>query len=183
MKPVLLALALLLVAGPSPAETGFQFAAPNLNAPDDPHVDGVRLSFLHGRNQRTRGLDLGLLSMSETAHLSGVAIVAGVSRVTGAMSSGVALSAVNYHTGRDSGVNAAFVNVLDDAGDAFNTGFITVARETLVDLGGINVSERSTAQIGFVNVTDEIRSFQFGFLNMAKNGFLPVFPVFNFPKP
>lgn len=25
--------------------------------------------------------------------------------------------------------------------------------------------------------------FQFGFINMAENFFLPVFPVFNFPKP
>ena len=65
---------------------------------------------------------------------------------------------------------------------------------TMVDVGGLNVSNRSTVQvgfinvtekitsvqIGFVNVTNEIKSFQFGFLNIAKNGFLPVFPVFNF---
>jgi hypothetical protein len=99
------------------------------------------------------------------------------------MSAGAAFSLVNYHTGRDTGVNAAFVNLLEDAGGAFNTGFITIARgPTLVDLGGINMSARSTAQIGFVNITKEIESFQLGFLNMAENGFLPVFPIFNFPK-
>jgi hypothetical protein len=53
---------------------------------------------------------------------------------------------------------------------------------TLVDVGGLNVSASSTAQIGFINVTKEIKGFQFGFLNIAENGFLPVFPVFNFPK-
>ena len=52
----------------------------------------------------------------------------------------------------------------------------------MVDLGGFNLSKSSTAQIGFVNVTDEIKSFQFGFLNMADNGILPVLPIVNFPK-
>ena len=51
-----------------------------------------------------------------------------------------------------------------------------------MDLGGVNISKSSTAQIGFVNVTKHIKSFQFGFINMAENGFLPIFPVFNFPK-
>jgi hypothetical protein len=60
-------------------------------------------------------------------------------------------------------------------------GFITYADgATLVDLGGINISQKSAVQIGFLNMTDRIESFQFGFLNMADNGFLPIFPVFNF---
>jgi hypothetical protein len=45
------------------------------------------------------------------------------------------------------------------------------------------MSRRSLVQLGFLNVTNEIRSFQFGSLNIATNGFLPVFPVINFPKP
>ena len=62
-------------------------------------------------------------------------------------------------------------------------GFIIFAEgETLVDLGGINVSKSSTVQIGFLNMTDRIKTFQFGFLNIADNGFLPIFPIFNFPK-
>lgn len=173
----------IVFVGGAVAETGFQFAVPNLNVPDDPHVNGMRLSLLHGRNESMSGLDLGLLSVSETSRMSGAAFVLGMSRVTGGMSSGAAFSLVNFHTGRDTGVNAAFVNLLEDAGGAFNTGFITIARgATLVDFGGINMSGSSTAQIGFVNITKEIKSFQFGFLNMAENGFLPVFPIFNFPK-
>jgi len=81
-------------------------------------------------------------------------------------------------------VNGAFINLLNDANGAFNTGFVIFARgATSVDLGGVNMSKSSTAQIGFLNITDQLESFQFGFLNMAKNGFLPMFPVFNFPKP
>ncbi len=184
MKSAIACLCLVLGPGLAAAEAGFQLGIPSVNIPAESSVNGMRLSFLHGKNVRTRGLDLGLLSVSETRQLSGLALVAGVGVVTGEMSSGVAFGLVNYHTGRDSGVNAAFINLLNEADGAFNTGFVTVAQgETLVDLGGVNVSDSSTAQIGFVNVTREIKSFQFGFLNLAENGFFPIFPIFNFPKP
>ena len=38
----------------------------------------------------------------------------------------------------------------------------------------------TTAQLGFINITDRLKGFQFGFINVARNGFLPVFPIFNF---
>jgi hypothetical protein len=170
------------VAGAALADTGFQLALPNLNVPRDPNVRGMRFAFLHGENQSTRGLDLGILSYSSTSRASGAAFICGVHHVKEAMSKGASFSLVNYHMGRDSGVNAAFVNVLNDTSGAFNLGFITYAEgPTLVDLGGINVSKSSTVQLGFLNMTDRIKSFQFGFLNVADNGFLPIFPIFNFP--
>ncbi len=183
MKRVILSLCLALFSSVASADTPFQLGLPNLNVPSDPQVNGMRLSFLWGKNSSTHGLDVGLLSMSETSNFSGLALVGGVSRVTGNMDSGVAFSLVNFHSGNDSGVNGAFINLLNDAENAFSTGFVTIASGTpLVDLGGVNVSNASTAQIGFINVTKRIKSFQFGFINMAENGFLPVFPVFNFPK-
>jgi len=182
MKRLVLALVLLFVAGAALADTGFQFAVPNLNLPSDPNVKGVRISLLHGENQSVRGLDFGVLSLSETSRASGVAFIGGVHYVKQGMSNGAAFSLVNYHTGRDSGMNGGFVNVLNDTSHAFNVGFVTYAEgATLVDLGGINISRSSTVQIGFLNMTDRLESFQFGFLNMADNGFLPIFPVFNFP--
>lgn len=185
MKPVMGRIALCLLglcfAHGAAADTMAQFAAPNLRAPDDPNVSGARFSFLHGKNESMRGVDFGLLSLSETSRMSGVAFVGGVHKVDGEMNLGAAFSIVNYHTSRDSGLNWAFVNLLEEAPGALNLGFITFARgATLVDLGGINISKRSTAQIGLLNMTEEIESFQFGFLNMAENGFLPIFPVFNF---
>jgi hypothetical protein len=183
MKRWILSACLILLAEAASAGTAFQLGLPNLNIPSNPQVDGMRLSFLWGKNSSTNGLDVGVLSMSETSHLSGLALVGGVSKVTSRMDSGVALSLVNYHTGSDSGVNGAFINILNEAGEAFNTGFVIVAKgTTLVDLGGVNISKSSTAQIGFINVTKHIKSFQFGFINMAENGFFPIFPVFNFPK-
>jgi hypothetical protein len=181
VKRFVLALVPLFVAGAALADTPFQLAVPNANVPRDPHVRGVRLSFLHGENQSTRGVDFGVLSLSETSRASGVAFIAGVHQVN-QMAGGAAFSLVNYHTGRDSGMNGAFINVLTDTRRAFNLGFVTyVEGPTLVDLGGINISRSSTVQIGFLNMTDRLESFQFGFLNMADNGFLPIFPVFNFP--
>jgi hypothetical protein len=176
-----LALCLVFLANAAFAQASFQFAVPNFRAPNDPEVNGLRLSIIHGENQSQRGLDMGLLSMSETSRLSGLALIAGISKVNEAMSGGVAFSLVNWHSGTDSGVNGAFINILNEAGGAFNTGFVIIAQgATMVDLGGFNMSRKSTAQIGFVNVTDEITGFQFGFLNIAKNGFLPIFPVVNF---
>src|SRR5262245_24159924 len=183
VKRSILIVCLIFFAHTAGASTGFQLALPNLNVPSDPQVSGMRLSFFWGKNHSTAGLDVGILSLSETSQFSGVALVAGVSKVTGRMDSGVALSLVNDHRGTDSGVNGAFINLLNDAGHAFNTGFVIVARgATGVDLGGINVSKKSKAQIGFLNITKRIEGFQFGFINLADNGFLPIFPVFNFPK-
>jgi hypothetical protein len=34
-------------------------------------------------------------------------------------------------------------------------------------------------QVGIVNVTDELHGVQIGVANVAKNGFLPFFPVVN----
>ena len=181
MKRLVLALVPLFVAGAALAETGFQLAVPNANVPRDPNVTGARLSFLYGKNQSVKGVDFGILSLSETSRASGVAFICGVHYVKQEMARGAAFSLVNYHTGHDSGMNGAFVNVLNDTSGAFNLGFVNYAEgATLVDLGGVNVSRSSTAQIGFLNMTDRIESFQFGFLNMADNGFLPIFPIFNF---
>ena len=182
MKRLILSLCLILCAGAAGATTPFQLGVPNANVPNDPHVNGMRLSFIWGKNSRTDGFDMGILSMSETSQLSGLALVGGVSKVTGGMDGGVAFSLLNYHTGSDSGVNGAFINLLNNA-NGFNTGFVQIAQgTTMVDLGGVNVSQSSTVQIGFINVTKRIKTFQFGFINMAENGFLPIFPVFNFPK-
>lgn len=183
MKRMILCFFLLAYANVAAAETSFQFAAPNHQSPQDPNVNGVRFSILHGKNQSVRGLDLGLLSLSETSNLSGLSLVLGMSKVTGEMSGGAAISLINVHTGKDRGLNAAFVNRINDGENAINVGFVNIADgATMVDVGGLNVSNRSTVQLGFINVTKEITGFQFGFVNIAENGFFPVFPIFNFPK-
>jgi hypothetical protein len=152
-------------------------------APDNPDVDGVRLSIIYGKNSSMSGLDLGFFSMSESEELSGAAFVFGVHRLTGGMAGAAAFSLVNLHGGNDSGFNAAFLNMLDSAESAANLGFVNIASgKTMVDIGALNLADESTAQLGFVNVTNRLEAFQLGFINVADNGFLKVFPFFNFPK-
>jgi len=164
------------------AEASMQFATIDTRAPDDPDVNGLRFSLLHGDARRIRGLDLGLASLSESDQLSGLRLTLGVSRLRGDME-GVDLSLVNVHSGRDRGVDAAFVNHVNEVADGVQVGFLNLADgATVLDIGGLNLSRSSRLQVGFINVTDHIHSLQFGFVNLAKNGFLPVFPFFNFPK-
>ena len=88
---------------------------------------------------------------------------------------------MNLHQGRDSGLNAAFINKTNNPDNALDFGFVNIADGTsLIAIGGLNMSKRSTAQLGFINFTDHIDGFQLGFINIAKNGFLPIFPIFNF---
>lgn len=182
IRIVSLLLCALLLGGAASAETPFQFATIKVNAPDDPHVEGIRLALLHGDNAVMRGVDFGVFSLSETDQMSGVAFVAGVHKVDGDMDGGVSFSTINLHAGRDRGLNHAFINLLGNPDRAVNIAYLNIARgSTLLDIGGINVSKSSRVQIGFANVTDRLEGFQFGFLNVAENGFLPVFPVFNFP--
>ena len=179
---LLLALACTTLTTSAWAETGAQFAAPGIRAPKDPDVNGVRFSILHGKNNTMHGLDLGLLSLSETGTFSGVGFVLGIGKVNGNMTGGAHFSLVNMHAGKDSGLNAAFINLVNNADNAVDFGFVNIAKgTTMLDIGGLNLTKRSTAQLGFINVTDEITGFQLGFINIAKNGFLPIFPFFNFP--
>ncbi len=169
------------IAATASAETAGQFAAPGVRAPSDPHVNGFRFSLLYGNNERMEGLDVGLLSVSETTTMSGVGLVMGLGKVNGDMDGGAAFSLINLHKGRDTGLNAAFINKLADPDGAVTVGFVNIADgKTLVDVGGVNVSGSSRAQLGFINITDRIDGFQLGFINVARNGFLPVFPFFNF---
>lgn len=186
MKRIAMSLLLTLavfVAGVASAEVPFQIGGPATQLPEDDVVNGVRLSFLHAKNDSVRGLDLGLLSLSETRELSGLSLVFGMSRLTGDLDGGAVISLINIHSGNDTGLNAAFVNRVHSAERGVGVAFMNIADETtLVDVGGLNVSKESTVQVGFLNVTRKISGFQFGILNIADNGFLPVFPIFNFAK-
>jgi hypothetical protein len=163
------------------AAAGAQFGAPGIRAPSDPDVDGFRFSILYGDNENMSGLDLGFVAMSESRTLSGVALVLGFHKLRGDMDGGAAFSFANFHGGSDSGLNAAFINKVNNAPDGVDFGFVNLADgHTMLDIGGLNLSDSSTAQLGFINITKKIEGFQLGFINIAQNGFLPVFPFFNF---
>lgn len=182
MKRTIICILALFVASPAFAQAAFQFTSPGVRAPDDPSVEGIRLSLFHGRNTNMSGFDLGLLSLSESENRSGLAIITGISKTTG-KSSGLNSALVVIHTGDATGVNAAFINKVERLSSGANIGFLNITDGySAVDISGLGISERSTVQIGFINITKKIESFQIGFLNIAENGFFPVFPFFNFPK-
>ena len=175
-------LLLCLIATPAAAQTSFQFSLPGVQAPEAHNVDGFRLALFHAKNASVGGFDLGIASFSEAERRSGFSMIWGLERVTGP-SSGLASSFVNVHSGIDSSVNAAFINSIKTQESGANIGFINIVdQKSNFDLSGIGVSSESNVQVGFINITKKINGVQIGFLNVAENGFLPVFPFFNFPK-
>jgi hypothetical protein len=182
IEQLVLCIAVLLFAAPAFAQASFQFTSPGVRAPDDPDVNGIRFSLFHGRNTNMTGFDLGLASLSESENRSGLAVVMGLSKTTG-KSSGLNSGLVVLHSGEATGVNAAFINQVETLTSGANIGFLNITHGySSLDISGIGISDSSTVQIGFINITKKIESFQLGFLNIAENGFLPVFPFFNFPK-
>lgn len=179
----LVACGLVASFGTASADATAQFAAGGFRGPDDPNVNGFRFTLIYGENDRMGGFDMGILSLSESQKMSGLALILGLHRLTGDMDGGATFSLVNLHDGNDTGFNAAFVNKVNNAEGAVDLGFVNIADgATLLDIGGLNLAKKSTAQLGFINIATELKGFQLGFINIAENGFLPVFPIFNFPK-
>jgi len=123
---------IFFLAGSASADAAFQFTLPGLQAPEDPKVDGVRLSILYGKTQRLNGLDFGFFSYSEAGWLSGAAFVFGLHQFSGDMDGGLAWSHVNIHSGNDRGLNAAFVNKVNnvESGVGFRSGSSTSPRRS-----------------------------------------------------
>jgi hypothetical protein len=179
----MLVFAILVTAGISSADTTAQFAAGGFRGPDDPNVSAFRFTLIYGENTSMGGFDMGILSLSESRNLSGFGLILGLHRLTGDMTGGAVFSLINIHEGNDTGLNAAFVNKVNNAEGALDLGFVNIADgKTLIDIGALNMAKESTAQIGAINIATKLTGFQLGFINIAENGFLPVFPIFNFPK-
>jgi hypothetical protein len=179
---LIVALAVLFYASAAAAETPFQLSFAGYQIPKDDDVSGMRLALLYAKNGNVNGLDLGLVTFSESENQSGFSFNMGAGRITG-NSSGCACTLVNIHEGEDTGINAAFINMINQIESGANVGFVNITRETSqIDIGGLSMSDKSGVQIGFVNFTNEIESMQIGFLNVAKNGIFPVLPFINLPK-
>ena len=164
------------------AEASFQFSMPGLQAPVDENVQGMRVVFLHGKNNNVSGFDLGFAAVAESVNQSGFSFNLGMSKITGS-SSGCACSLLNLHEGEDSGLNGAFITIIKSAPNGVNSGFVNMTEgKSAVDFGGLSMSKESNTQVGFVTFTSKINNLQIGILNFAENGFFPMFPFFNYPK-
>lgn len=184
-----LAVCLAVVGGlglsaPVTAEVPIQFATiNNYKAPHDEVVKGVRFPTIHGKTSTVTGVDLHLLAIGETDNFTGVQFplfLGGANHINESMT-GVAFGLWNWNKGETVGANLGFVNVTNNV-TGINLGSVNYSvGYTALDASFANVSKKSAAQLGFLNVTDEIEVVQIGLLNCARNGFLPCFPLVNFP--
>ena len=176
------AVACVALAESTSADTAAQIQFAGLRAPDDPNVEGFRFSLLYGDGEKMSGFDLAGAVLVRSREFSGAGPWFATAYVEGD-SNGCLCSFANFVEGTAHGVTLGFINVVGDAPKGANIGFVNVSQgATAFDLSGIVVSKRSKVQIGFINMTEHIENVQIGFLNIASNGFLPVFPIFNFPK-
>ena len=164
-------------------EAPVQFSSVNdFNAPNTQSVKGVRFPALYGKTSDVVGVDFHILAISEVDNFKGVQfplLIAGANHINESMT-GVSFGVWNWNKGQTTGVNFGTVNITNNVKGA-NFGFVNYATgHTSFDWSVANISKSSSAQIGIFNMTDEIKVFQFGLLNCAKNGFLPCFPIINF---
>jgi len=173
----------MLTIGPAHAGTPIQFSFFDFNAPEASEVSGVRFPAIYGKGGGDiTGLDLQLLAYSEMESLKGVSVpllLGGANRIKGEMV-GVSAGLFNWHEGQDTGLNIGGVNVTNNV-KGMNWGVVNIAEGySVADIGTVNISQKSNFQLSAVNVTEELDGLQIGFLNCAKNGFLPCFVLFNF---
>ncbi|MGB5445070.1 MAG: phaC PHA synthase [Psychromonas sp.] len=192
-------------------ETPFMFSTiDGNNTPNASSVRGVRLTVLHGKVQQVTGVDFAAFGFSQTNTTIGANLnFFGAHKVSKSMT-GASLGILNWQTGYTQGANIGPINVTNNMQGA-NIGAINVANNveganvgainitnnveganvsfvnfstgrTVVDVGALSVSRRSTVQVGFINKTNRIDGVQVGLLNCADNGVFQCMPFVNWGK-
>jgi len=179
------------------ASTPVQLSLPGINLPASQQVSGARLSVLYGQTGSATGLDVPLFALSDTNHFTGIQFALGVGAARVRQSfNGVALTAINWHEGRDQGVNIGLVNLTNQAQglnaglvnvgnsmQGLNFGMVNIAQgNALANVGFVNYAERTTFQLGLFNATQHLDGVQIGLGNYAANGIFPVLPLINISK-
>lgn len=180
---LLLACSALTLCGVAQASTPVQISLPGMNLPASNQVEGARASFIYGRSGQVKGLDLPIFALSDVDQFSGLqlGIFFGAARVRHQFN-GVAINAVNWHEGQDTGLNLGLVNLTNHV-QGLNWGAVNVAKgNALANVGFVNYAERTTFQFGFINATQHLDGLQIGLANYAANGVFPILPLVNFQK-
>ena len=128
-------------------------------------VHGLRISVLYGIQSEVVGLDVGLFNQTDS--MTGIGV--GLCNMTQGNGAGIQLGAgCSDVEGDFVGIQAGLFNQVRGQISGFQVGLA-------------NGAESGTGlMIGLVNRTDSMRGLQIGVLNWNKNGFLPLFPIFNF---
>lgn len=173
----------LLFSGLAQASTPVQLSLPGLNLPASSQVEGARFSVLYGETNSVKGVDLPIFALSDTRNFTGVqlGIFFGAGRVRHEFN-GVAINAINWHEGRDQGLNIGIVNITNNV-NGLNLGLANFSQgNALANVGFINYAERTTFQFGLVNATQHLDGIQIGLANYAANGIFPILPLVNIKK-
>ena len=128
-------------------------------------IHGLRVSVLYGIQSKVVGLDAGLFNQTDSM----IGIGVGLCNVTRGNGAGIQLGA------GCSDVEGDFVGI--------QAGLFNQVRSQLsgLQVGLANGAEAGTGlMIGLLNRSESMRGLQIGVLNWNKNGFLPLFPIFNF---
>ena len=89
---------------------------------------------------------------------------------------GAQIGAITYNPGIDRGGDRR-----DSPGKCLNLGVLNFDLKEGIQIGAVNnTSDGNPVQIGLFNTTFDGSPFQIGLLNINPNGFLPVFPFFNY---
>jgi len=172
---------LVLMSSLSFANTPVQLSTlGGINLPDG-NVTGVRFPLLYGKTDTVKGVDLHLLAVGETNNFTGVQfplLIAGGNIVNNEFK-GAGFGLFNLHKGQSTGALLGLVNMSANVkGLQWGAVNYSTGRST-VDLGLVNISQGAAFQLGFFNMTNDLTGVQLGLINMAKTGFLPIFPFFN----
>lgn len=135
--------------------------------PESWDVMGMRLTALLGVNHSVTGLD-----------------IAGVFTRTDGDLTGIQIGGINDVNGTSMAIQVGGFNVTKEL---FGMQVSGLASRAIDGGGGVQISgiynnsdALSGLQIGLLNIAGEMKGLQLGLLNFNKNGFLPIFPFFNF---
>jgi hypothetical protein len=137
---------------------------------EETSVTAFRLSLIVGVNRDVTGLDVSAIATHTLGTLRGLQ-VALANEVAGDCTGVQIGGAVNRVEGRLRGVQLSGVMV--HAGDGAGVQIAPILAQA-TKLRGF--------QFGLVTHAQEMRGLQLGLLNFNENGFLPVFPIFNFGR-
>jgi len=179
MKRIKILLGMLFLLSSMSFAIGFQLNVMEKQFPASEDVSGLRLNFLYGKTANVTGVDFNLIALGESENFKGLQFgFIGANKVTNSFS-GLGMGIVNLHSGSSKGVLWGLVNTSESVeGVQWGAVNYSTGRST-VDLGLINISQGAAFQIGVFNMTNDLTGVQIGLINMAKTGFLPVFPFFN----
>ena len=193
MKRMKILLGMLFLLSSMSFATGFQFNLAGNQVPESEDVSGLRLNIFYGKTADVSGVDFNLLALGESDNFKGLQFgFIDANKVNNSFT-GLGTGLVNMHQGQSKGVLWALFNRSNDVtgvllglvnmsnevkGAQFGAVNYSTGRST-VDLGLVNISQGATFQMGLLNMTDDLTGVHLGIINMAKTGFLPIFPFFN----